>query len=101
MSASACYKPVATGYSYKHADWHIVVSNNISRNYSMYVPTTYNDEGNQNKVWPLIVDYHGNGGTGNQQHDNSLYDQYTNDYLIAYPNGWKEHWQGKTKHDWV
>ena len=90
-TSAGCDKRHLTGYRPEHQQ---VVSNNVTRSYTMYVPTTYNDTVHLKKTWPLIVDYHGNGGTGYQQHNNSLYDKYTNDYLIAYPYGWKEHWQG-------
>lgn len=88
---SGCGQQHTTGYSWDLAS-HQVTSGGLLRNYTMFVPSDYNN--NLQKRWPLIIDYHGNGGTGDQQHNNSLYDKYTDDYLLVYPNGYDGHWQG-------
>ncbi|KAK5076195.1 hypothetical protein LTR64_006327 [Lithohypha guttulata] len=89
--AAGCGKQHSSGYN-SNLEEHRLVSKDVLRNYTIYVPTSYNND--PRKQWPLIIDYHGNGGNGSQQHDNSRYDKYTDDYLLVYPNGYEEHWQG-------
>ncbi|KAH9825947.1 Carbohydrate esterase family 1 protein [Teratosphaeria destructans] len=79
------------GYHFKdpHGNFSIV-SGNLTRYYSVQVPKDYD----ATKRYPLIFDYHGNTDTSTQQRNNSLYFQYTNDYLVVYPQGYDRHWEG-------
>ncbi|MCJ1326691.1 hypothetical protein MMC10_003356 [Thelotrema lepadinum] len=92
---SGCKNTHAVGYhdSSQYAS-HNIVSGEITRNYTIYVPSTYNTT--PIKQFPLILDYHGSSDTPDEQHDNSKYDSYTagEEYLIVYPQGVDEHWQG-------
>jgi poly(3-hydroxybutyrate) depolymerase len=60
-----------------------VISGNRTRTYGVNVPHNYNS--NLGKQWPLIIDYHGNNGTPDQQYNNSMYWKYSKgqDYLIV------------------
>lgn len=73
---------------------HNVESGGLTRNFTIYIPSSYND--NPNKQWPLIIDYHGSSGTPDGQYNNSKYWNYTagQEYLAVYPQGVKKHWQG-------
>ncbi|KAK4626132.1 hypothetical protein CLAFUW4_05079 [Fulvia fulva] len=81
------------GYNNDTASHHIE-SGGYSRNYSVYVPPSYNDD--TSKPRALIIDYHGRGGNGYQQSTNSQYDKYAagQEYLIVYPDGLDGAWQG-------
>ena len=86
----ACGIKRAMGYTLSLPNSRLV-SGGLRRNYAIYVPTTYNK--NTTKKWPLIIDFHGHYRTGDGQHQISTYDTYTNDYIIAYPNGLWRAWQ--------
>ena len=57
------------------------------------MPDSYNDD--LTKEWPLIFDYHGNGGNGWQQYDNSQYYRFkaAQNYVVVYPQGVNDSWQ--------
>nr|POE72920.1 putative feruloyl esterase c [Quercus suber] len=71
-----------------------LVSGNLTRNYSVNVPSDYNDD--LEKRWPLILDFHGNSRNGTFQYNNSMF--YTSElgrqYLAVYPEGVNMSWQG-------
>jgi poly(3-hydroxybutyrate) depolymerase len=75
-------------------DQHYLPSGNWTRYYAVNVPSTYNDD--LYKQWPLIIDYHGAGGTPDGQYNNSMYYKYEDgqNYLVVYPAGINKHWQG-------
>ncbi|KAK3673262.1 hypothetical protein LTR78_006807 [Recurvomyces mirabilis] len=92
-SASAgCGINHSSGYNYQTSPGHnfSIVSDNISRYYSVQVPDGYV----ASKAYPLIFDYHGNTDTASDQHNNSAYFNYTQDYLVVYPQGLNRHWEG-------
>lgn len=88
-----CGIPHDVGFNNNTAT-HQVSSGGRTRTYGITVPSQYNND--SNKRWPLIVDYHGNRGTGWSQYDNSRYyaNQQGAEYLVVYPNGVGESWQG-------
>ncbi|KAK9685318.1 hypothetical protein K7432_015534 [Basidiobolus ranarum] len=69
-------------------------SGDRTRTYAINIPSTYNDH--PYKKWPLIIDFHGNGGTPEQQYNNSMYYAYAagQKYIVVYPAGVSKHWQG-------
>lgn len=67
-----------------------IQSGGHKRVYSVYVPKNYDSR----KSYPLVIDYHGNGGKGWQQYENSQYNKFTQDYIVAYPDGFNGSWQG-------
>ncbi|ORX91600.1 alpha/beta-hydrolase [Basidiobolus meristosporus CBS 931.73] len=69
-------------------------SGGLTRTYAINIPDSYNDD--PSKKWPLIIDFHGNGGTPEQQYENSMYYAYPDGqkYVVVYPAGVKKHWQG-------
>jgi len=62
-------------------------SNHIYRSYRLSIPSGYNKS--SAKTWPLIVDFHGRGGSAESQWNNSQY--YLNptgqNFFVVYPNG--------------
>jgi len=75
---------------------HQVISGGRTRTYAVSVPASYN--ANLGKQWPMIIDYHGNNGSPDQQYRNSEYDKYPKgqEYIVVYPQGVESHWQGPT-----
>ena len=73
---------------------HNIESGGLQRTYAVNVPPHYND--NTQKARPLIIDYHGSGGTGYQQYENSQYLKKAagQEYLAVYPQGVDGRWQG-------
>ena len=71
-----------------------ITSSNRARYYAIHVPSFYNNY--LNKAWPLILDFHGSGGSPLQQFENSLYDEYPvgQEYLVAYPAQADGRWDG-------
>ena len=69
-----------------------ISSGGKTRYYKVQVPSTYN----ANFMHTLIFDYHGHNDTPDDQHDNSMYQNYdaASHYLIIYPQGINNAWQG-------
>lgn len=88
---SGCGKPHSPGFHGAETTLSIV-SDNKTRYYGVQVPPEYNFT----QHYPLIFDYHGNGENFTDQRLNSLYFNYTagREYLVVYPQGYKDHWQG-------
>ncbi|EMC98305.1 carbohydrate esterase family 1 protein, partial [Baudoinia panamericana UAMH 10762] len=70
--------------------YSIVTTDGHTRYYSVQVPNPYD----RKNPYPLIFDYHGASDTSTIQRNNSAYFNYTQDYLVVYPQGWGRHWQG-------
>lgn len=72
---------------------HNLQSGGQERTYAVNVPSHYNQ--NPRKAVPLIIDYHGSGGTGYKQYENSQYFKYAagQEYLAVYPQGVDGNWQ--------
>ena len=82
--------PCGCGKSHEPGFHDVLASRNITsghgaRYYAIHVPSFYNSD--LSKPWPLIVDFHGTGGSPRQQFENSLYADYPagQHYLVAYP----------------
>jgi poly(3-hydroxybutyrate) depolymerase len=90
-TVQGCGQPHEPGYNTKglHGNYS-VISNGITRYYTVQVPKGYN----AHHQYPLIFDYHGNGGTSGSQRNNSAYFNYTQDYLVVYPQGLNRSWEG-------
>lgn len=71
---------------------HTLRSGGRDRGFTVHVPAKYNSK--PTRAWPLIIGFHGSGGSGDQQHLVSLYHKYTQDYVLVYPNGLYRHRQG-------
>lgn len=93
-----CGKSYRPGYT--DSTKHTIISGTnttngqpIKRSYGVNVPETYNDD--PHRAWPLILDYHGNGGNSTQQYNNSQYFKYAKgqEYLVVYPNSFNGSWQ--------
>lgn len=94
---SGCGKTHIVGYhDQTQYSSHNIRSGDYTRNYTIFIPSSYN--ANLTKQWPLIIDYHGNTDTPDEQYNNSKYYRYTAgaQYLAVYPQGVKAHWQGPT-----
>lgn len=94
-ASTACQNYHHEGYNNGN-ETHTVRSGNYTRNYTVSVPTGYNDS--PRRKWPVIIDFHGNNGTPDQQYNNSRFFDYTagQQYLVVYPQGVEAHWQGPT-----
>lgn len=71
--SDACSTTHQIGYN-NNPNNHQVISGGRTRTYAVNVPNSYND--NLGKQWPMIIDYHGNNGTPDQQYNNSQYYMY-------------------------
>lgn len=74
---------------------HHLTSGGLTRTYAIHIPTTYNTR--PHHPFPLILDFHGSGGTGWTQYLNSQYPSYPagrEHYLAVYPQGVDGNWQG-------
>lgn len=73
---------------------HHLESGGLTRTYAVNVPDDYNRA--PNVARPLVIDYHGNGGTGWQQYENSQYFKYKagENYVAVYPQAFNGSWQG-------
>lgn len=91
--APGCGTKRDTGFSNNFAAQNLV-SGDYTRNYSINVPSNYNDD--LQKRWPLILDFHGNSRNGTYQYNNSMYyaSSLGRQYLVAYPEGFNMSWQG-------
>lgn len=91
--ASGCGTTHQLGFS-NDTVTHSLESGGLTRTYAVNVPGDYNR--NPDKARPLIIDYHGNGGTGWQQYENSQYFKYSagQEYLAVYPQAFNGSWQG-------
>lgn len=89
---SGCGKLHDSGYS-DASSTNSIVSGNRTRTFGIYVPTGYNASPSQPRK--LILDYHGNDGTPEQQYNNSRYfaNPEGEQYIAVYPAGVEEHWQ--------
>lgn len=65
---------------------HLKVDNTL-RSYRIAVPSEYKEAAS--KKWPLIIDFHGRGGSALGQYHNSQYylSQSGQEYFVVYPNG--------------
>ncbi|KJX92525.1 hypothetical protein TI39_contig5842g00022 [Zymoseptoria brevis] len=95
----AAHKNHNTGYNGNPDTHHIINTGyapNEQRNYSIWIPEDYNDQ--PSKLWPLIIDFHGHGGSPILQHNNSLY--YKNsrgkEYIVACRPG-RSDWQDRRR----
>lgn len=72
------------------------MSGGRTRFYAVNVPQDYNSDTNKRRS--LIIDYHGNSRTPYDQYQDSLYYTYSagDEYLVVYPAGVNESWQGPT-----
>lgn len=95
LRGDGCAKTHQSGFN-NNTENHSIESGGRTRTYAVNVPSSYND--NIGKRWPLIIDYHGHGGTPWQQYDNSMYYRYDEgqEYLVVYPQGVDGSWQGPT-----
>lgn len=93
LKSAGCGKQHAAGFHQDTAT-HRICSGDRNRTYAVNVPNDYNTK--SNTPWPLIVDYHGNGGTPDGQYNNSRFYNYPagQEYLAVYPAGVEQHWQG-------
>ncbi|KAK4503566.1 hypothetical protein PRZ48_004481 [Zasmidium cellare] len=89
LATAGCGKTHHAGYNNDTAT-HSIISGGLNRTYGVNVPNDYNND--PNKARALIIDYHGSGGNGWQQYDNSQYYNYPAgaEYIAVYPG----HWQG-------
>lgn len=92
-TGAGCGLSHTTGFS-DNWDNHNIQSGGLTRNYSIYIPETYNDS--NTKPWPLILDFHAFIRTGADEYNNSRYYNYTEgqQYLAVYPNGYDGRWYG-------
>ncbi|KAL0483815.1 bifunctional acetylxylan esterase/xylanase [Acrasis kona] len=88
-----CGKRHKEGFN-SNKDNHKLQSGGRTRTYAVNVPEGYNND--LNKEWPLIIDFHGNGGSPEKQYENSRYYKYNQGqkYIVVYPAGVEKHWQG-------
>jgi poly(3-hydroxybutyrate) depolymerase len=64
---SGCGQIHHNGYNTNGGSGFPLPSNGIDRTYTIRVPDNYD----QNRQYPLIIDYHGNGGSSDSQYGNS------------------------------
>lgn len=80
-----------------YANFTISINDN-PRNFSIYVPPNYSDDYPNTPIArrPLIVDFHGAGGTSAKQFNNSMYWAHPEGqkYLVVYPQGIDNDWYG-------
>jgi len=93
LISQACGTHRATGFSNDFTNQSLV-SGDYTRNYSINVPASYND--NNTRPWPVIIDYHGNSRNGTDQYNNSMFYAYPagQEYIAVYPEGVNNSWQG-------
>ncbi|BFZ55653.1 hypothetical protein PYCC9005_002694 [Savitreella phatthalungensis] len=72
----------------------LTLSDGESRTFGLFIPTTYNDDAS--KSFPLILDFHGRGGSSAGQFNNSRFfaNKAGSAYMVAYPQGCNAAWQG-------
>ncbi|KAK5682503.1 hypothetical protein LTS10_005631 [Elasticomyces elasticus] len=95
VGSTGCGKTHTPGYHTVHSNTGknlSIKSDGIPRYYTVQVPLEYDAQ----KKYPLIFDYHGSSNTPLNQRDNSAYYNYTNKYLVVYPEGRGLNWQGPT-----
>nr|POE86653.1 putative feruloyl esterase c [Quercus suber]POE87644.1 putative feruloyl esterase c [Quercus suber] len=93
VDRTGCGNRQNTGFSNDFANQSLT-SGDRTRNYSVNVPSNYNDD--LEKRWPLILDFHGNSRNGTYQYNNSMYyaSPLGGQYLAVYPEGVNMSWQG-------
>ncbi|KAB8342741.1 hypothetical protein FH972_022339 [Carpinus fangiana] len=90
---SGCGISHNNGYNTNGGAGFPLESSGGQRSYTVRVPDGYD----ANRQYPLIVDYHGNGGSSDSQYGNSRYDQYDEgrtNFIAVYPQGLDGHWEG-------
>jgi poly(3-hydroxybutyrate) depolymerase len=88
--ATGCGKSHHVGYHNNSSHGFSVPPGN--RTYTIHIPSSYNID----KASPLIISYHGNGGTSDIQYALSEFgnETYNPDMIAVFPQGVKGHWQG-------
>jgi polyhydroxybutyrate depolymerase len=58
------------------------------RSYLLKLPTAYQAD----KSYKLLLVFHGSGGSAGNMHNTAQFDQYSDEYIIAYPNSKEVEW---------
>jgi len=98
LCVSNCRTPDTNQKYQAKSENRVILHNNKKRNYSIYIPLSYE----QHKPVPLVIVLHGGGGTGKGMEEtltlgkwNSLADK--NGFVVVYPDGIKKRWNdGRT-----
>lgn len=67
-----------------------LTSNKINRSFEVHIPTMYNGA----DPLPLLISYHGGGGTGADQRELTHFEQFAEKkgFIVVYPNGIFKSW---------
>lgn len=91
-TSPGCGKAHTSGY-HDASPSRTIISGGLNRTYGIYIPSDYSS--NSSKPRKVVFDYHGNGGTPEQQYNNSRYfaNPIGEKYIGVYPAGVNKSWE--------